>query len=228
MRLTEALRINQQPAPSNGKRRNVILPCGFTPLHLQTLLKAHLRIRFPEDDTEVAIGLFGDLEGNLARAINQPADGALVPIEWSDVDERLGVRSSAGWSERILEDIVQQGSEKLQRLASSLVALTKQMPVAVIGPTLPLPPLSYLPPSQIGAFELRLRANLLEFLNAICGTGGLRLASDSALALRSPVAARHDVKFDLVAGFPYSVAHADAVAAVGVECLFPPAPKKGL
>jgi hypothetical protein len=187
MRLTEALRINQQPAPPSGKRRNIVLACGFTPLHLQTLLRAHLRSRFPDYDAEVTVGLFGDLEGNLARAAAGAGDGALVPIEWSDVDERLALRSSAGWSESMLEDIVPQARQRLQRFASSLTGLAKRMPVVVIAPTLPLPPLSYLPPSQMSAFELQLQASVLEFLTSICGVRGLRLVSDSMLALRSPI-----------------------------------------
>lgn len=228
MRLTEALRINQQPAPSSGKRRNIVLTCGFTPLHLQTLLKAHLRVRFPDQDAEVTVGLFGDLEGNLARAASQAGDGAFVPIEWGDVDERLGLRSSAGWSESMLEDIVPQARQRLQRLAAGVTALAKRMPVAVTAPTLPLPPLSYLPPSQTGAFELQLQASLLEFLNRICGVSSLRLVSDSTLALRSPITERRDVKMELLAGFPFSVHHADVMAELAVECLFPPTPKKGL
>src|SRR5260370_27010752 len=104
MRLSEALRIPQQPVAPNSRTRRVHLACGFTPLHLETFVKAHARLRFPGDALDVVTGLFGDLEGTLRRAAGEPAEGAVVVIEWSDLDERLGLRASAGWSREVLAD----------------------------------------------------------------------------------------------------------------------------
>src|SRR5260370_3966666 len=97
MRLSEALQINQQPVLKAGRSRQIHLVCGFTPLHLGTFIKAHAKLRFPGDEVNIIEGLFGDLEGNLERACEQRFDGAIAVMEWSDLDDRLGLRASAGW-----------------------------------------------------------------------------------------------------------------------------------
>ena len=108
MRLSEALRINEQAVSTTSPPRKVHLVCGFTPLHLETFVKANVRSSFPGDAVEIICGLFGDLEGNLRKASQAPAEGALVVLEWTDLDERLGLRSSAGWGSEILADVLQQ------------------------------------------------------------------------------------------------------------------------
>ena len=231
MRLAEALQIAGRPAEDTPRHFHLL--CGFTPLHLATFLKAHLRLRFPEDAISLLSGLYGDLEGNLQRAQENPApynpaQGAIVVIEWSDLDPRLGLRSSAGWSAQILEDIVVQTSERCRRIHDHLQALAAVMPVAVVAPTLPLPPLTHLPPAQSSAFELDLNAILLNFLQRLSGSHAIRLLSASSLAISSPIAARHDVKADLLFGFPYTLTHTDALAQIAVSCLFPQPPRKGL
>jgi FkbH-like protein len=228
MRLSEALHINQQPASPTGDKRKIHLVCGFTPLHLETVLKAQAKLRFAGDEIEIIHGLFGDFENNLHRAAKQAAEGAVVALEWSDLDQRLGMRASAGWGKEVLADVLQQVPEKLRRLTAGLAEAAKQMPVAVIMPTLPLPPLTHFPLSQANPVELHLRCAAASSLNNISGLRGVRLVSESELDLRSPHAARYDAKLDLHAGFPYTVPHAVAVAGLALECLFPAAPKKGL
>ncbi len=228
MRLSEALRINQEPARTEAPQRLMHLICGFTPLHLETFVKAYARLRFPGDCVSVTTGLFGDLEGNLQRAAQQPSEGAVVALEWSDIDERLGLRASAGWSERAVADILAQSEDRLKRLETRFSELAEVMPVSLVAPTLPLPPITCLPPVQAGTFELELRSRLADFLNRLCRFKNMRVVSDAALALASPAAQRHDVKLELHAGFPYSVSHADQVARFAIECLFPSVPKKGL
>lgn len=228
MRLSEALRIQQQPVSGAGPPRSIHLVCGFTPLHLETFVRANARLHFPQDEVNTTTGLFGDFEGNLRKASRQVAEGSVVVMEWSDLDDRLGLRASAGWSSDILADVLQQVPEKLLRLEASLCELGQRMPVAVVATTLPIPPLTHFPPSQAGPFELQLRSAVASFLYRICSIPGAGLVSDSALARRSEPAHRHDVKMDLHAGFPYTVPHAAAIAELALECLFPRAPKKGL
>ncbi len=228
MRLSEALQINQQPASPDGRARKIHLVCGLTPLHLETFVKAYAKPRFTGDDVSIVHGLFGDLEGNLQRARGERAEGAIVVMEWTDFDERLGLRSSAGWSSRILADILQQVPAKIPRLEHGISELASQMPVAVVAPSLPLPPLTHLPLAQTGSFELQLRCHLAGLLSRICSIASLKLVNDSTLALLSPFANRRDVKMELHAGFPYTIPHADAIAKLTIECLFPSTPKKGL
>ncbi len=206
----------------------VHLLCGFVPLHLQTFINAHLALRFPGASITVPAGLYGDLEGNIQRAREDANDGAIVVIEWSDLDQRLGFRTSAGWRPETLDDIVTQVEEKCRRLETYLLELAKKMPVAVAAPSVELPPMAHLPPSQTSAGELRLNFILAEFLQRIGGHEGIRLVNSARLATASPHHTRHDVKMDLHAGFPYTLTHADALAEVSVQCLFPAPPKKGI
>src|SRR5260370_38660047 len=116
MRLSEALRINEQAVSATSPPRSVHLVCGFTPLNLETFVKANVHRSFPGEGVEIISGLFGDLEGNLRKASQAPAEGALVALEWGDLDERLGLRSSAGRGSEILADVLPQVPEKLRRL----------------------------------------------------------------------------------------------------------------
>jgi len=227
MRLSEALEILKQPATEN-EELPLQLVCGFTPLHLETLVAAHLRVRFPACRALVHHGLFGDLEGNLRRAVKNQAWGALVVIEFGDLDYRLSFRSSAGWSETVLEDICTQVPEKLARLEMSLSALRAAMPVTIVGPTITFPPLSHLPPSQSSSLELRLQLLLAGWLERISSRVDISIVSPAALGERSAPGVRYDAKLDLRAGFPYTLTHADAVASLAVASLFPPEPKRGL
>jgi FkbH-like protein len=201
---------------------------GFTPLHLATFINAYLSLRFPGDGIALHPGLYGDLEGNIQRAALNGAEGAIVVIEWSDLDPRLGFRNSSLWDARTLDDIVGQTKEKCHRLESHLASLASEMPVTVVAPTLALPPLTHLPPAQTSALELDLNAILIEFLQRSCERTKIKLLSVAALSMASPPSARHDIKMDLLTGFPYTLTHADALAQMSVTCLFPPAPKKGL
>ena len=54
------------------------------------------------------------------------------------------------------------------------------------------------------------------------------MVSPQRLDHLSPPSARRDVKAELVAGFPYSLEHASAMAALLAELLYPPVPLKGL
>lgn len=226
MRLGEALQIIGQTA---GERKmSVHLLCGFMPLHLETFIKARLALRFPSASINVRTGLYGDLEGNIQRARESGSDGVIAVIEWSDLDQRLGFRASAGWQIQTLDDIVAQVEQKSQRIEAHLIELAKEMPIAVVAPGLELPPMTYLPPSQTSGHELRLNLILAEFLLRIGGHNAIKLASSAALATISPQNARHDVKMDLHAGFPYTLAHADILAELSVQCLFPSPPKKGV
>lgn len=226
MRLGEALQIIGQPG---GERKMLVhLLCGIMPLHLETFIKAYLALRFPDAGIGVETGLYGDLEGNIQRARENGGDGAIAVIEWSDLDQRLGFRASAGWRMETLDNIVAQVEEKCRSIEERLIELAKKMPVAVAAPGIGLPPVAFLPPSQAGDFELRLNVILAEFLQRTGGHDGIRLVSSAMLATASPQNARHDVRMDLHAGFPYTLSHADALAEVSVQCLFQYTPKKGI
>src|SRR5882672_6606771 len=105
MKLIEALEIIKQGPPESAAFA-VDLACGFTPLHFQTFLHAHLQRLFPGHKVVVRTGLFGDLLGNLERIEKDLPGNVVAVVEWEDLDPRLGIRRLGGWSPAQLSDIV--------------------------------------------------------------------------------------------------------------------------
>ena len=120
MKLSEALQINGAPASAEPAER-VYLACGFTPLHLQTFLTAHVRQRLDRRAVQLEVGLFGDLAGNVERAARRDPGPAAVILEWGDIDARLGLRASGGWATSQFSDILASASAQLKRLETAIV-----------------------------------------------------------------------------------------------------------
>lgn len=227
MKLLEALEI-VNGADANAPVRRFFLACGFTPLHLRTFLEAHLQLRSPDAKAALAAGLYGDLAGNIERAASEPGDGAAVVVEWADLDPRLGLRQLGGWRPAALPGIVSSVEQSLARLQASLESLARRTPVALSLPTLPVVPAAFTAGWQAGAFELELLRQAACLGTWAAGRPGIRVLNGQRLDRLSPPAARLDASSELSTGFPYSQAHADAVAACLALLLRPPAPKKGL
>ena len=96
------------------------------------------------------------------------------------------------------------------------------------GPTLPLPPLFTTKPGEGGADELRLRAAVSGFRSQLAALAHVRVCSPQAIDLASPAAGRRDLRSELGAGFPYSLAHASAVGRLLADLIAEVPPKKGL
>lgn len=229
MKLIDALRILNAARQGDRAAEPFYLACGFTPLHLQTFAAAVLQERAPATRVELAIGQFGDLPGNLARAgATSSLAGALVVVEWSDLDARLGHRVAGGWSPESLEDILATVRAMLDRIGRAISQVAQVAPVAVVGPTLPLPPAAYTPLALASHFELTLRAALATWQSELAGVPRVRLVSPQRVDMLSPLAERGDVKAELATGFPYTQAHAAHLATLLGAVLKPAAPKKGL
>lgn len=228
MRLSEALKIAQTAPPAGAEKFRVFVACGFTPLHLATFLAAHLRERLPLRDVEIQAGDYGSLAGNLERLRESSCDAGVVVIEWSDFDPRLGLRSLGGWGPKVLADIQGNVGESASRILRRLDTAARAKPLAVCPPTLPLPPISYLPASQSGRHDLLLRKTLQDFALEAAGIPGVKLASQQRLDEVSPLPERLDVKSEFMAGFPYRPAHASHVAELLARLIEPRPPKKGL
>src|ERR1700730_1117924 len=97
MNLIEALEISRKPVAQDAKLLRVFLACGFTPLHLQNFLSAHLRQLFPDNRVEIKTGLFGDLAGSLERLDAKTLGGLPVAVEWVGRGSRLGIRDLGCW-----------------------------------------------------------------------------------------------------------------------------------
>ncbi len=228
MTITEALRITQS-APRDARPFAVTLACGFTPLHLQTFLAAHLQKALPDRKVTIASGLYGNLAGTLESLSDAASPDALaVALEWSDLDARLDYRSAGSWGLAAASDIVSSARVMLDRIAAALARIPSGPRVALSLPTLALPPIFHTPGWQASEHELELQTAVLHFAAAIAQGGRIAVINSQRLAQESTAAERHDLKSDLYTGLPYTTEHADKLASLLALALVPPAPKKGI
>lgn len=227
MRLQDAIRLATRTPDPETPRRKIRLLCGFTPSYVEVFVKACAADRLAAA-IEIETGLFGDLLNSIEQASAKASCESAVVVEWADIDPRLGFRHSGGWGREVQQDISAGAVLAFGRLLDSVRKLAASGPVALAGPTLPLPPLSHTADSQVSAFELDLRKLAAEFLAAAAGSPGVRVLDAARLDAVSPFAGRLDLKLDLLAGSPYSIEHASAIGRQVVETLFPQTPRKGL
>ncbi|MGA2009338.1 MAG: HAD-IIIC family phosphatase [Solirubrobacteraceae bacterium] len=207
---------------------SVRLACGFEALHLRTFLTAELLARLPLARVEVHTGLFDDLVGTIADRGRSAVDAIAVVIEWPDIDPRCGFRRLGGWRPSDVADIVEQADRQLARLQRAILDAAGPVRLVCCLPSLPLPPLFPHAPEQSGADELRLRSAVAAFGARIARHDGVVVCSSQRLDQWSPPAARRDLATELIAGFPYTVAHASHVAVQLAALIASPARKKGL
>ncbi|NQT51558.1 HAD-IIIC family phosphatase, partial [bacterium] len=228
MKLIEALTILREASPPDAEPLTVFLACGFMPGHLETFLAAHLRRLCPSKAVTMETGLYGDLAGSLGRLTTSSAQAAAVVVEWPDLDPRLGLRSLGGWRPEQLPDILATAQARLRQYLDGLAAAAGRMPVALLLPSLPLPPFAHTSGSQMSPVAAGVQQAVATAAAEAAQMDNVRLANPQRLDARSPLGGRLDAKSELMSGFPYAPAHADAVAELLASLLQPPAPKKGL
>jgi FkbH-like protein len=227
MNVTEALSI-LRTRKAGGEPFRVLLACGFTPLHLKTLAQAHLQQALPDRSVEIDTGLFGNLAETIDGAVNRHWHGAVVVIEWGDLDPRLGYREAQAWGHKVSGSIVDTCRNTLDRLAGSLEAIPATIKVAVSMPTLRLVPTFSVPTWGAGVHELALEELLAAFAARVGRVPDRSVLNPWWLGEHSPQSARHDAEADLRFGFPYTVPHASALAEGLTRLVLPRTPKKGL
>jgi FkbH-like protein len=228
MKLIEALELLRQVQPPLGRTFEVELVCGFTPLHLETFLKARLRQVLPDRRTAIHTGLYGDFWGNLDRVRKGGTNATVVVIEWGDLDPRLGLRSLGSWQPSVFSEILEDIESGFARLTEAVQKPARQAPLVISFPTLPLPPISFAPGWQASAFDLELRACAASAAAKIAHTENVKVLSPERLDRLSPPDNRFDAKSELASGFPYSLAHASTLAELISHMVAPATPKKGL
>ena len=196
-----------------------------SPLHPGTFLRAQLCKLFPGHSPSVQTGLYGDLIGNLHRVAEVSA--TVVVIEWADLGPRLGLRRLGGWEPSQLQDIVGEGKRSCDLLQNGMAAVARNIPLVVCFPTLPLVPVSFTPLARASDLTLELRSRVASLSAALSHLPGVRIVDPQRLDALSP-SRRLDVNSDLSAGFPYTLAHASALAEVLAGLVLNPQPKKGL
>jgi len=204
---------------------NVTLACGFTPLHLQTFLAAHLQAVLPDRRVEIQTGLYGDLGGTLERAAG--SDAIAVAMEWPDLDARLGYRNLGGWGPAGESDIAAQVQASLQRIRAA-IEKTDGIPIAISTPTLPPAPAFHTPGWEAGPCELELDQALACFAASAGKHPLVSMVNARRLIEDSPAERRLDLKSELSTGLPYTVAHADQLGQALARLIQRPAAKKGL
>lgn len=228
MKLVEALEVLKRNPSHDSQVLAINLACGFTPLHFQTFLGAHVRQAFSGRQVSIATGAFGDLAGNLER-LSKLQDGTVVAaLEWPDFDPRLGIRILGGWRPSQLPEFAETVRTQAERIAIALEALAPRNILVVSLPSLPLPPVAFTPSwcmSQLEAELLEIRSNLAHKLSKL---SGVRVVSQQKLDLISPLSDRSDAKAELNTGFPYSLTHADRLAGLIAQLIRNQQPKKGL
>jgi FkbH-like protein len=227
VKISEALKVLQS-APREGDAFEAALVCGFTPLHLETLLGARLQQRLPGRRVTISKGLYGDVAGALESLRGAGPQAVALALEWQDVDPRLGFRGAGAWSPAAVVDIVSSAARMLDRMGTAIEQLDPGVPVACMLPTLPLPPVFHTPGWQTSEARLALDRELNQFALRVVRRPGASIADAARLDQESPPGARLDLKSDLSTGLPYTLTHADRVAAAFTLLLVPPAPKKGI
>jgi FkbH-like protein len=228
MKLVEALNIIKKTKQLHGELFTCFLATGLNPLHLSTFLAAELSLLFPGHNVQLQHGLYGDLLGNVNRLAKADAGAGIVLLEWADLDARLGVRSSSAWSPTVCADIVATVKFRACQLQHLIEAASQAMPVIVSFPTLPLPPASFAPGWQAGSLEVELNTITHNLRSRISQLPQVRILSPQRLDMVSPLRERFDVESELLAGFPYRLAHASALANLLAQLTRKPVPKKGL
>ena len=230
MTLLDALQIiNQNRSRRRADRSpsyRLALTCGFVPLHFKTFLTAEMVLLRPGTGVDIAEGLYGDLSGSLERLKPETCDAVVAVIEWSDLDARLGVRSTGGWHPGSLPDVVRTAHLQLQRIGRALKQLGS-IPRIVVGPTLPLPPIFYGRPHRLSSSESDLRAGLAQFHRDLLSDRVTVIAAQ-AVDMVSAFPNRLDLKSELAVGFPYTMSHADALARLVASEICGPVRKKGI
>jgi hypothetical protein len=188
--ITEALKLVRN-IPADASSFDVLLACGFTPLHLQTLLRGHLQQHVTNRRVNLTSGLYGDLPGTIQSAAEKALQSAVVVIEWSDLDPRLGFREGGRWGAAVVDDVIRTAEFALRRIGAALDAVPAGTRTVLSLPTLPFPVLFHTPGFQAGTAELRMRELVSNFATAVSVRQGIAVLNAQWLAEKSPEAARY-------------------------------------
>jgi len=210
----------------NGE--TVLLACGFSPLHLENYLAAHLQAALPDRKVRILTGLYDDLAGTLEQFEPANAQAAAIVIEWSDLDPRLGYRKLGGWGERVAANILETVEATLSRLEIAISRIPVSLKLALSLPALPLTPAFHTSGWQASGAEIALRELVAAFARRLIAHPSVLVLNEQRLNERSKPDERYDLRADLHAGFPYTLKHADALGEALAALIVPPQPKKGL
>lgn len=227
MKLAEALSIVRN-APVEGTAFHVVLACGFTPLHLQNYFAAYLQKAMPDRRVDIETGLFEDALGTLTAFSRSQAQAGVLILEWADLDPRLGYRHLGGWGQRVVPGILADVQAKLKQFEFVVQDVSSASKLVICLPTLPLPPGFHTACWQGSEAELALREAVLAFARRVAAHPSVLIINEQQLNVASPPGVRYDFRSDLNTGFPYTLAHAEALGQGLATLVRTPEPKKGI
>lgn len=227
MKLLEALEIVRAPHRPEHKPFAICLVCGFNPLHFQTFLSAEVCLRMRRA-AKIHAGLYGDFWGNINDALKTESDIIVIPLEWPDLDPRVGIRGLGGWSPSVLPEIVATARRRGEQLAGAVRNLAKSCRVVISFPTLSLPPAAFTPGWRASTLEVELKSIVAGLAAELARSDTVRVVSQFRLGELSPLAERADVRSELATGFPYQLKHASILAELFCRSFADQTPKKGL
>jgi FkbH-like protein len=229
MKLARAISLAQECESQQGEPFHLFLACGFTPQHIKIFLQSHLFARLKNRRVVIENGRYGDLAGSLA-ALGEDArfDAVIVLLEWSDLDARLGYRTTHGWRPDCVLDFPATSDARLGQLRSLIERLSDRVATYIVLPTLPMPP-AFLAPTQLGScIGFTLHEKLMAFAAAVSAMLGVRVVSAEKIDALSPFDRRLDIGSDVRAGFPYTLEHASTLCQLLSELIAPAPQKKGI
>jgi len=227
IKLIDALNIVKTAPRQEAQALNVYLVCGYTPLHMQTFLTAHLQLRSPDRSVQVQTGLYGDIAGNLERAAEAGRDAVALVLEWPDFDPRLGIRAAVSRTPS-LEELQDSISRKAQLIQHVIETRLPNTTIAVSLPTIAARTDVAQPCWLTTGLETMLTRCIADFKTWALGHKSVRVLSSQRLDALSPSNIRSDVRSEMTAGFPYQLHHASVVADLLSRLIRPPLAKKGL
>ncbi len=228
MKLLEALNILEGTKRRKGRSFTCFLATGVNALHLRTFLAAEFSLIYLNERIDIQRGLYGDFLGSLDRLAGADADCGVVLMEWTDLDPRLGLRTVTTWSPSNCADILSNARDRALHVQQTIEKTCQRMPLVLCLPTLPLPPISFVPGWQASSIEIDLKQLVQSVASHVSQWDQVRVLSPQRIDLVSPLGERLDVKSELLSGFPYKLGHASALASLLARLSRMPAPKKGL
>jgi FkbH-like protein len=187
-------------------------------------MKAHLQLALPTRAVSFTTGQYGSLLETAEALGIADVDHGVVLIEWPDIDPRLGIRHLGGWTPAALDDILLTADHRLRQLLEILKTIS--IPLALVLPSLPMPPAAFTTTIEAGPFDLQLQKLIADF--GVSLPSSIVVLKAAELDRLSPLSERHDISSELSTGFPYSRGHADFLASLLTRIIAPASPKKGL
>ncbi len=228
MKFSDAIKASRESLNSAGPTYNVVLACGFTPQYLDVFISAYLYQYNPGKSIAITPGPYGNILEAIKLAEQTNSHALVILLEWSNLDPRLGYRSTGGWTRARLDDVIDQVESRLDRLRSALQAIGTQCRVSLSLPTLSLPPCFHTTDWQASATELRLHQLVLDFVISMAEHKNVAVLSPHHIERNSPYSDRHDLEGEFHADIPFNREHVSQLAKAIASCLTPPPPKKGL